>query len=111
MSNSSPGALDQRVQIQRVARVSDGAGGTTDTWAVIATTWARVAPKSGSEGVAAMQSREATVYDVTMRASVDVTAADRLVRAGLTLKIDSAPPSGRDLYRALVAVEDITRSA
>lgn len=110
MAFSSPGRLDQRVAILRKTSTPDGAGGTVDTWATIATVWASVLPKSGAEGVAAMQAREATTYDVVMRASVDVSATDRLAWSGIVLKIDSAPLAGRDLYRALVAVEDNTRS-
>lgn len=110
MAFSSPGRLDQRVAILRKTGTDDGAGGTTDTWATVSTVWASVLPKSGAEGVAAMQAREATTYDVVLRARVDVTAADRLLWSGRTLKIDSAPPPGRDLYRALVAVEDLTRN-
>lgn len=110
MALSSPGLLDQSVAILRKTQVSDGLGGFTETWATLATVWARVVPKSGAEGVAAMQAREATTYDVVMRASVDVSATDRLAWSGIVLKIDSAPLAGRDLYRALVAVEDITRA-
>lgn len=110
MARFSPGSLDQGVAILRKTGTDDGAGGTTDTWATVSTVWASVLPKSGVEGVAAMQAREATTYDVMMRSGVDVASTDRLLWSGRILKIDSAPPPGRDLYRALVAVEDITRS-
>lgn len=82
-----PGALDQRVTLQRRGQVPDGGGGGAVVWADVATLWARVLPISGRERVQARQVESPAMYRVTIRPRADVTEADRFVWQGRPLNI------------------------
>jgi hypothetical protein len=49
------GELDQRITLQSLALVSDGGGGSTETWSNVAILWAKVVPMSGRERLQADQ--------------------------------------------------------
>lgn len=79
------GALDQRVTFQRLARVADGMGGATETWAdlpTVPTMWARVVPGGGAEALrgGAVEARGA--YTFVIRYRDDLREADRLLWRG-----------------------------
>lgn len=76
------GLLDQRITLESLTRVSDGQGGNSETWAPVATVWARVMPKSGrevvsSDGVAAEGS-----YTFKIRQRSDISEVTRLTWGG-----------------------------
>jgi len=82
-------ALPDTVVIQRRTLASDGAGGSVETWATLATV-------AGGVGVENRISREApaggrlavvTPYRVTLPAGIDVTARDRLVISARTFEV------------------------
>ena len=79
-------ALPDTCTIQRKTSVSDGGGGTTETWGDHATGVAcRVAPVGGGEtGTAGDRIRDETTHVITVPAGTDVTEADRLVVGGQT---------------------------
>lgn len=74
------GDLRHRVTLERKSRgASDDAGGyVSETWAPVATVWAKLDPKSGRESVDADQVVHRVSHVVTMRARDGVTAAMRL---------------------------------
>lgn len=45
------GQLNRKVEIYRLVRTSDGQGGETEAPSLVASPWARLTPKSGSEKV------------------------------------------------------------
>jgi SPP1 family predicted phage head-tail adaptor len=98
------GRLNRRVAIQEVSRVGDGGGGWTETWATVATVWARVAPASGSEEYRAQQTQSATIYEVEIRHRTDVTPQMRIVYAGKELYVIQPPYSPNEARETLVLV-------
>lgn len=74
------GELDQRVTIERVTLTPDGAGGATESWATVATLWAKVRPLSGAERGQSQAQREEAVaeYLVVIRNRDDVRDTDRI---------------------------------
>ena len=63
--------------LQQPVDAGDGAGGTTRTWATVATLWARVEPLSAIERVAAERLEAAADHRVTIRWRAGVTHAMR----------------------------------
>lgn len=76
------GELRHRVAIQRKTRsADDGMSDYTETWATVATVWAKVEPKLGREIVTADQvvHRLSCVITFRRQASFTATAADRVI--------------------------------
>jgi SPP1 family predicted phage head-tail adaptor len=71
------GELDQRITLQSLALVSDGGGGSTETWSNVAILWAKVVPMSGRERLHADQLESPANYRVTIRRRTDITAGKR----------------------------------
>lgn len=78
-----------RATISRVTRVSDGAGGTTETWGTHLTgVRCRVdLPSSGAEEQVAGQIQSVATVIVTVPHGTDVTARDRLTVDGRTFEV------------------------
>lgn len=74
-------------QIERVSRVSDGKGGTNESWAVIATEPCRFAISNKVQRASDGVLRSVTESIITLRWDADVTIADRLVYNGKTHSI------------------------
>lgn len=75
--------LPDEATIQRLTRISDGAGGYTDQWADLATVGCRIAPVGGGEtGRPGGRIADATTHVLTIPAGQDVTESDRVVVAG-----------------------------
>jgi SPP1 family predicted phage head-tail adaptor len=83
------GMLRTPVQFERRARVSDGAGGFTQTWQAIAgaPTRAYVKSKSGNERFASARVEALATHSVTVRYFADITEADRVVFEGRAANI------------------------
>ena len=82
------GLLRSRVTLQAKTETSDGQGGTTKTWADVATLWARVVPTDTSgEAPEAQATVSRRRYTVTIRRRAGVTSAMRLVRGAQLLEI------------------------
>jgi len=80
----SAGMLRTPVQFQRLARVSDGAGGFTQTWQAIAgaPTRAQVKSMSGNERFASARVEATATHKVTIRHFAGLTEADAVVFDG-----------------------------
>lgn len=83
------GRLNKRVIIQTVSRVSDGAGGVTETWADTATVWASVAPATGNEQFQADQLDSRVSQIVTIRHRAGVLTSQRILFGARTFSIQN----------------------
>jgi len=98
------GELDERIELQQEQHSSDGQGGTTTAWQTVATVWAQVRPKGGSESLHSDAVQAEKPYRVVIRNQVAVKANWRIVWRGVTMNIRSPGYSGpRDLYRVMEA--------
>jgi len=93
--------------IQRVTRTPDGAGGSTETWATVATMACRVSPAGqGDEHLFGGRLASVSGYVVTLPAETDVAAVDRIAWGGRTLEVAGVVgPRSYEVSRRVVAVE------
>ncbi|MBC8048819.1 MAG: phage head closure protein [Chitinophagales bacterium] len=61
------GQMRRRVIIEAPERAGDGAGGFTETWASVATVWARVRARGGLERMRADRLASVVSHDITIR--------------------------------------------
>lgn len=85
------GALDQRVTLQRRTVGRDERGQALETWATVATLWARVQPRRGRDFFAAAQDQATFDCTVWLRYRADILATDRLLWKGQPLDIVGQP--------------------
>lgn len=81
------GALNQRVQIQRVSNTRDDMGGMIQSWATIATVWAEVKPISAGEQFRRQQIQASASHKVTIRYRNDLLPSDRIVWRNRTFQL------------------------
>lgn len=84
---SAVGRLRERVTIEAPQRTSDGTGGETVSWTVLATLWAEVRALSGAEVTQAERAEARAPCNVTIRFRDDVTTRMRLVWRGEVMNI------------------------
>jgi SPP1 family predicted phage head-tail adaptor len=96
-----------RVTIQGFTSVSDGMGGWEQTWADLATVWARVEALKGEEYFAAAQMQNSVSHRVTMRYRADLTPTHRLVFEGRTLDIEAVLPDERKSRLVIMCTEQV----
>ena len=85
----NPGALDQRVTLQRLQSGADEIGQPYTTWVTLGTTWASVEPLVGREYFAAGGAQSEVTTKVRMRYRPGITSADRLIHEGKQYDIES----------------------
>ena len=81
------GTMREKVTIEREIGVSDGQGGKSLIWQLVARVCARVEPLRGREALQAMQVQDSQLYRVTIRYRSDVVPKMRLVWGARTLNI------------------------
>tara|TARA_B100001123_G_C14594295_1_gene743279 strand:- start:165 stop:494 length:330 start_codon:yes stop_codon:yes gene_type:complete len=83
--------LNRRVTLEQPVRSSDGAGGASISWSLLATVWAEVRSRGGSGAESLLTGALVDDHriEVTIRYRRDVTAAMRVVIAGETYQIQS----------------------
>ena len=91
------GELNQRVRILAQTRDPDGGGGYAEVWNVIATLWANVAPRAGSNVFAADALQSRVEYRVTIRRNAAVMVGMRVAVGALTLSIAAILDDGSPL--------------
>jgi SPP1 family predicted phage head-tail adaptor len=64
---SLAGRLTKRVDIEKPVRTSDGGGGFTESWQLVATVWAGLEPLRGSEDYSDLRLIGKTNYRITIR--------------------------------------------
>jgi SPP1 family predicted phage head-tail adaptor len=96
------GELDQRITFQERISVSDGMGGSVDTWTDIATlssVWAHVRPKSGREVTEYDRVNAEAGYLFVIRNRSDILDSYRIMWDGLPFNIKARKqPKTRALY-------------
>ena len=95
-------------QISRVARTSDGLGGTVDVWSVISTPPCRVVQykrldyEQFIEGRMMLRNR----FVISVPAATDVTEKDRIIALGLTFEVSSVQgPASYEIERSVLCYE------
>jgi len=73
------GKMRERVTIEQETATPDGYGGYANTWATVATVWAKVEPLSGREQIEADKLQGVVNTRVTIRYRSDVVPGMRLV--------------------------------
>ena len=85
----TPGALNQRVLIERFTSEQDELGQMIDTWTPLATVWAAVEPQAGREFIAAGAAQSELTTKVRIRYRPGITSGDRVTHDGRTYNIQS----------------------
>lgn len=80
MAETCTDALPDTVNVLRLTRASDSAGGKTRTWATHATVAARVSPSAtqGQEPELGARAANVAAWTITVPAGTDVTTADQI---------------------------------
>lgn len=90
------GRLNRRVQIEKPARVPNGAGGFVKGWEQIGKAWAEMIPLRGDEALEHSVQRATQIWKVTMRWRAGVNEQCRLLFAGKPLNITTCEdPDGK----------------
>lgn len=93
------GELDQRIKFEEKISVSDGMGGSTDSWSKVAEVWAHVRPKGGRETTEFDQVNAVTSYLFVIRNGLVVKPSYRIVWDGEVFNIGPPKkPKRRALY-------------
>lgn len=87
MKTRQQAAMPDSCVVKRLTRASDGAGGSTESWATAATVACRYAPARGAEQQAAGKLAAVGVWTVTVPQGTDVRATDRLVIGTRTFEV------------------------
>jgi SPP1 family predicted phage head-tail adaptor len=82
-----PGLLRHEVALESASLTPDGMGGHGESWAEIATIFARIEPVSAESGFGAGQTRETATHRFTLRFRDDVVSGMRFTRAGRIFEI------------------------
>lgn len=93
------GELDRRITLQRLTETDDGYGTVADSWADLATVWAKLMPVLGAEKLAAQEVGGTARRKFKIRRSsavTDLTAKDRVVYSGVNHDIWDVSEMGRD---------------
>lgn len=107
--NGVIGQLRQRLALERLVRIADGAGGFTESWAVEATLWGRLRPLQGGEAVAAGRLSGRHMHEITIRYRVGVDPSMRFrmgARVFEIVSLENIGERGRWL-RALCEERDL----
>ena len=77
-----PGSLRSELTLEACTTVADGLGGHTESWAEVATVFARIEPVSASSVFGADQTLETVTHRLTMRWRSGVASGMRFAKAG-----------------------------
>jgi SPP1 family predicted phage head-tail adaptor len=95
------GELNQRVRILAQTLTPDGGGGYSGSWNVIATLWADVEPRAGSNVFAADALQSRVEHRVTIRRNAAVSVGMRVMAGTQTLSIHAMLDDGSPLVTLL----------
>jgi SPP1 family predicted phage head-tail adaptor len=105
-----PGEMNERVQIIRETRTSDGAGGQTLSLTTLASVWAHVRPRSGREMERFDRVNASAMYLFVIRYRTDVEESDRILWKGEFYNIRYiAQGTGRALYLEIDAERGVAQ--
>ena len=83
------GMLRHKIELQRQQRTPDGIGGFEVVWETYLTTFAYIAPLSGTESLVGMQIQDSVTHRIYMRYKDGILAEDRVLFQGRTFNIRS----------------------
>lgn len=78
----NPGKYNKVITLQSKTSTTDAYGGPVDSWADVATVWARVQPIKGREMIAAQAAQSETAVRFYTRYQDNLTTAMRIIYAG-----------------------------
>ena len=98
-----PGKLDQIVEFQTVTLVSDGMGGSTETWATVsgAPTRAEYIPVRGLERIEAGKLSMVTVFKLRIRRYSALDTSYRIIHNSKTYRITGIEDFHREMEMVL----------
>lgn len=109
MTELTIGNLDRRLMLQEPVRTSDGAGGATIAWQLVAEVWAAVRPAGGGESEAGEALRARASHEVWLRHRDGVRPDMRFGYGARVLEIRSvAEVGGRRRYLRCLCEERVT---
>mgnify|MGYP003380035594 CR=1 FL=1 len=85
----NPGALDQRVTLERFTATQDTTGQMIEAWAPLASVWASLEPQAGREFIAAGAQQSELTTKIRIRHRPGITSSDRVIHDGTTYNIQS----------------------
>lgn len=97
------GQLDRRITIQSQAGTQDEFGQSVDSWSDVATVWAQVKFKAGSESVSANKLTTGADCIFTIRYRSQITTRNRIIYEGEYYDIIHKAEIGRRKYMDLTA--------
>lgn len=100
-------SLPDSCQIQRATKVSDGAGGSTETWATVATVACRIGPtgRQPEERAIADRLTNLTSWTLTVPALTDARVSDRLVVGSRVFEVAGVLARSHEIARRIVCIE------
>jgi SPP1 family predicted phage head-tail adaptor len=106
MSRTSIGQMRHRIVVEAPLRVPDGAGGVIETWTAVATLWARIADRTGSEAFAADGISGRLTHEITLRPHADLVPRHRIRLAARIFHILAVRTLGEALDRVTCLCEE-----
>lgn len=100
-------SLPDTAQVQRKTRVSDGMGGFTETWEVVATVACRVSPSglSSQERAVAERLGSSRVWTITLPAQTGVQTPDRITVGSRSFEVAGIGNRSDEICRRVICVE------
>lgn len=78
-SKINPSKFNHRLQLQQVTQTPDGAGGYTESWALVSSLWASIDPIRGREKMQGMQLETPITHKIFCRYNSAVTTKKRFL--------------------------------
>jgi len=98
------GRMTELVAIEGLTSTSDGIGGSTKTWATVASVWAAVSAGSGKEAFEGDRTNATATVIFTIRNRSDFDERNRIAWGGVTYNIREVKREGsRPLYVKIIA--------
>jgi len=99
--------LNETVVISRLTQSDNGAGGFTESWAAAGTVTGRIGPldKQGREGLVGDRLAGRFGYTVTLPATTDVRAADRLTVGTRVFEVVQPIARSNETARVVICAE------
>lgn len=106
MTTSTIGNLRHRITLEAPLRVPDGAGGVIETWSLVASLWARIADRAGSETFSADGIAGTLTHEITMRPHPDLVPRNRIRLGTRTFHILAVRTLGEPTSRITCLCEE-----
>lgn len=107
MQHTQNALLPDTGVIHRPTGTSDGMGGTTQAYALVATEPCRLSPRNvqPADSVVAGRPENAMGWNITFRAGTDIRVTDRIVINGRTFEVDKPLKHALETVTRVIATE------